>query len=277
MKRHSIFVWILTAFLVLGLSGCHNGIASTEEGQKGTVTKQIDLQEESESFSEATQENFVLPPVRVSPDAQAEGRLYRAYTFQEGFEEAEIVAVIKIGNWLSETETHCGTFFEATPLMVYKGELSESFIFYQAGYSEATLMHWPLYSYGEEVLVFLKSTKGMKVEDTYGYKDFVYSIAAYATSFYIVQDDAGCSYIVDWIGEIGRSVPDAKNYAEDGRITGQLRKNLEILDDVCGKRLSYDHYNDTYTVENCSFDNGHSAIITVEEFERATKKLREGQ
>ena len=201
----------------------------------------------------SSEENIVLPPNRVGASGKTELRLARSYTFEEAFETADIVAIIEIGNWICESEEYFATFFEASPIKVYKGDLPQDFIFTQFGYSEYTARHYPLFSYGEKLLVFL-STNTERL-DGIEFDTFVYSIGDYSTVAYVAEDDSGNIYLMDWLGMIGNSVPDAKNYIANTDIYEKLKMSLSNSSDIVDQE----------------FPREFQSIILLDDFEKAFK------
>lgn len=229
------FIFVIAFSLILCLVGC------------GKINTEI-----VNYSSDVMEEKIVLPAVRVGTDGEAETRLYRSYTFSEAFQEAGAVAIIEIGNWLSESEEHLCTWFEATPITVYKGELPQKFIFGQPGYSKITVSHFPLFSYGEKLLVFFAPDKMQGFE----YENFEFSLGSYSTVGYIVEDSSGHEYIMDWLGVWGCSVPNVKNYIGDVALYAGLKKNLDEIDAILGFNV-----------------REFQSIISVEDFEIEVQKM----
>ncbi len=137
------------------------------------------------------QKQIVLPPCREGT-SKANASLLRGYTFEEAVDESVAVAWIRIGNWLSEDlEAHpMGvTFFEAEVIECYKGDLPESIEIFQFGSSKATMQGFELFTYGDELLVFLNQAGG---EEPYGER--YYLTGNYATLMNIVKDTDGVAY-----------------------------------------------------------------------------------
>ena len=107
----------------------------------------------TEAPANSDEDSIVLPPARIG-ESVGRAHLAKYYSFETAFSEADVVARIKIGNWLSEDELLGSTFFEATVLQCFKGDIPEIFILTQSGTASATLQGYPLFTYGNELLLF---------------------------------------------------------------------------------------------------------------------------
>ena len=76
----------------------------------------------------------VLPPVRES-QYPTHSILAKYYDFQEAFQEADVVAHIRIGDWLGEDIDRNATLFQAETVDVFKGTLPDTFVYDQFGCS----------------------------------------------------------------------------------------------------------------------------------------------
>ena len=237
--KRLILLLLTTCICLLAFSSCNNASIASQD-----------------NFS-SREGDIVLPPTRIGISGEAEARLARSYTFSEAYEASSIVAIIEIGSWICESEEHFCTFFEASPISVYKGELPQNFVITQLGYSEYTVSHYPLFSYGEKLLVFL-STYTEKLDDL-EVEDFVFLIGDYSTVAYIAEDGSGNTYLMDWLGVVGNSVPSAKNYIGDPDIYKELKRSFGSSSDIIG-------------VEN---SREFQSVILLDDFERAVQNLIE--
>ena len=63
------------------------------------------------------------PPVRIG-EAIGEASLLRSYSAAEAFQEADAVALVRVGDWLGEkTDGFPYTYYEADALECYKGDI----------------------------------------------------------------------------------------------------------------------------------------------------------
>ena len=107
-------------------------------------------------------EDHVFPPgERINPDAIVD--YYKAYDVQTAFEEATLVARVRITDWVCETEH--SSFYSAEVLTVYKGNPkyingSETNIHLsQYGSSRGTAFGTVLFIPGNEFILFMLRTK----------------------------------------------------------------------------------------------------------------------
>ncbi len=93
---------------------------------------------------------------------QAEGSMkvdyVRSYDLLEAMEAADAIVWVRIGNWLGEAEGH--TRFEAEVVQCFKGGLSGTIKLQQMGTSICTVKGFPLFTWGNEKLLFLEKGSG---------------------------------------------------------------------------------------------------------------------
>ena len=130
-----------------------------------------------------TKEEPILPPVRVNV-SRTEYLNMSDIRFSTAIkdEECDAVALIEIKNWLGETDGV--TFYDAKVLKCYKGDLDKKIIIGQGGSSEYTVPGYPLFIYGNKLLVALNgseretiTTDGKKITGTtYGIMNVFYQL-----------------------------------------------------------------------------------------------------
>ena len=156
-------------------------------------------------------EEKILPPARYGEEVGSV-LLANEYTFDEAKEAADYIAQLKIGNWVSENLTTNETMFEAEVVKVYKSpdgkELPDDIIFIQLASSKRIFANIPLMTYGNEIFVFLSDADYSGVDNAY------YSIGAFSTVLYVVNDSSGETYAVDRFTMLGPTT-DIANYAVD--------------------------------------------------------------
>lgn len=128
----------------------------------------------------------VLPPVRES-QYPTHSILAKYYDFQEAFQEADVVAHIRIGDWLGEDIDRNATLFQAETVDVFKGTLPDTFVYDQFGCSRGTEAGYPLYSYGNEILSFLH-------KETLDGTEVYLNLGVHTTEFLVIQADSGDYY-----------------------------------------------------------------------------------
>lgn len=97
----------------------------------------------------------VVPPVRTA------GKLLIDYStsieerMTDAVENADAVAYVRIGDWLGDTDDSYAMYeFETVELI--RGELPEGSVLLQDGSSTGTIPNFPLFTAGNELLLFLK-------------------------------------------------------------------------------------------------------------------------
>ena len=94
------------------------------------------------------------PPVRIG-EGTGNACFNRSFSLTEAFEEADVVALVQVGNWLGEkTDGFPYTYYEADALECYKGDIPAHFTLMQSGASTSTYEDYPLYTYGNQLLLF---------------------------------------------------------------------------------------------------------------------------
>lgn len=135
------------------------------------------------------------------------------YNFETAFAEADAVARIKVGDWLAETE-HV-TYYEAAVLQCFKGDMPDIFTLIQDGCSDHTLDRYPLFTWGDEMLLFLDIAKD---DEDLEFNSPYWIIGAFTTIFDVAYDKDGNRYYVDSYGVIGERTDIEKNYSDDAKV-----------------------------------------------------------
>ena len=86
----------------------------------------------------------VLPPTRWGTKGTFDVQLEMAYGFESAFADADMVAHVRVGDWIDEDTDIYATYYEATVLHSYKGEETGNFVLTQDGCSEYTMGGYPL-------------------------------------------------------------------------------------------------------------------------------------
>ena len=138
MKKRITCIVLVFVMLALSLTGC--GKLKIQDGKV-----------------------VVLPPVRVGKKNHLiKYTLDVDYDFESTFAEADFVAHVRIGNWLSEKKEGMSTRYKAEIIKCYKGDMAGKFTLVQSGSSWYTLPDYPLFTYGNEFLVFCKQYENKK-------------------------------------------------------------------------------------------------------------------
>lgn len=171
-------------------------------------------------------EEGVLPPTRLGNETEISALLARRYTFEEAYQEADVVAHVKVGNWLGEEEEKRATYFDATIVEQYKGNAIDEIVLFQDGTSKGTLKGYPLFTYGNEMLVFLKEAVETEYEDAY------WIIGAYTTMLDVVYDEGGNLYYMDRYGTLGETIEASMNSAGDAELRSRLYEKASEKDEM---------------------------------------------
>jgi len=164
----------------------------------------------------------VLPPSRWG-EGEAQGMLPHTYSLSEAYDAAEVVALVTVGDWLEEELITGRTFFRTTVQKVYKGDIPHEFVLAQEGCSTWTYRNYPVFTYGNQLLLFLIKYDVSMYRDTYDlveYPDAYELINTYSTVMYVTQDDSGMSYVLDALGMVAEGVPNTLSVYEIARKLG---------------------------------------------------------
>ncbi len=201
------------------------------------------------NFQSAQQPEVVLPPTRLG-QYQTESELARSYTVQEGAQEATVIAWVRIGNWLGEDfsdGTLFGrTFFDLEVVKVFKGNPADNIVVVQQGSSVGTMRQYPLFTYGEEMILFLRESSNAPHENCY------WIIGAYSTVLDVARDNDGNAYVIDGFYFLKKSMGDTMiSNVENAEKRSQIFGNVEKMDPLANV--------DSYTQE--------WIILEIEDFE----------
>lgn len=179
----------------------------------------------------------VRPPVRIG---EATGNAsFRSYSLTEAFEEADVVALVQVGNWLGEnTDGFPYTYYEADALECYKGDIPAHFTLMQSGASTSTYEDYPLYTYGNQLLLFLDQTQTDWGESYIQYPGAYVNVCSFITMMYVANADDGSRYFVDRFGLMTyEELMNNPGSATLGQPAAQLRDRglmAELSDNVKG-------------------------------------------
>ena len=164
-------------------------------------------------------ENVVLPPTRIGSSTVGASFGPR-YTFESALSEADAVARIIVGNWLGEDDELEKTYYEATVLQCFKGDMPDRITLLQDGCSSSTLKGYPLFTSGNELLVFINHASVTDYDSPY------WIIGAFTTILDVSYDNAGRRYYVDPYGILGETIDITMNYATDPAISSEVRNTM---------------------------------------------------
>lgn len=176
----------------------------------------------------------ILPPARNVPYPGLVD--YADVNFESVYSQAEAIVRIRVGNWLGEdTGIRNNTYFEATVLECYQGTAPEKFTLIQTG-SSYGIDGRPLYTYGNELVIFLKKN----LDEEIPFEDAYYNKGSFFSVFDVYYDYDGNRYYVIRNGWFGKSLPFTTPLSEIpmNEITEYAVKNDPILKET-GFGFSY--------------------------------------
>ena len=199
--------------------------------------------------SQLGKEESVRPPVRIAPGAMLM-QLQERYTVASAFEQADAVVRVKIGSWLGEnTEAH-KTYFETSVLECFKGNIPTKFTLMQDGCSTVTQEGYPLFTAGNELLLFLYEATNFQ-----DYESAYWIAGAFTTIMDVAYDADGNRYYADRYGIFCENFFGCLNYTayttveEELVIEKSLRAYLNRVDpffETMGYRFPYIYRGDAF-------------------------------
>ena len=175
----------------------------------------------------------VLPPHRTGA-ASLDVSLEQFYTLESAMEEADLVALVRIGSWIGETSEGTFTYYQAHVLKTFKGSTSEEIALVQDGNSVRSIAGFPLFTAGNEFLLFLKQGTGTE------YANFFWMLGSFTAFFDTVRDGKGALYYMDRFGIIGSSAEGCENFLFDTDKADELRQAAAKADpEAEGYRYHY--------------------------------------
>lgn len=167
----------------------------------------------------------VLPPTRIgSSDIHA--TFEKRFTFNTAFSSADVVASVRVGNWIAEDVDLQKTYYKATVLQCFKGDLPPEFTLLQDGCSTGTFKGYPLFTNGNELLVFLNKATVTDYPSPY------WIIGSFTTVMDITYDESGSRYYSDRHGILGETVDISNNYALQDNIFAELYSKSVANDSI---------------------------------------------
>lgn len=158
----------------------------------------------------------VTPPRRTGAAAMKVS-LEEFHTLESAVEAADLVALVRVGDWIGENGDVASTYYKAKILKTFKGSADEDIVLIQDGDSAMTVVGFPLFTAGNELLLFLK--KGTAVE----YENAWWMLGSFSAFFDAVRDGSGQTYYLDRFGIIGPSVG-RENFIFDADKAEELKK-----------------------------------------------------
>ena len=168
----------------------------------------------------------VLPPTRIGASGY-KATMVKDYPFESAMSEADVVARVEVGNWLAEDNENIKSYYEAKVLQCFKGTIPENFTLLQNACSAVTTKRYPMFTSGNELLVFLKkSTRCNTYESPY------YIVGSFTTILDVSYDENGNRYYADRYGILGRSIDITSNYAHDVDVSAEVVATAATKDPI---------------------------------------------
>ena len=193
-------------------------------------------------------DKIVLPPVRVGQKGKHQGILSSDYsTVDQLYAYSDAIAHIRVGNWLEESEYY--TYFEAEVVELYHGTLPDHFILEQFASSGFTILGCPVFTYGNEYILFLKKdTDGPEDGCHYPDNNTYRSSGGHPSILELAADSEGKQYFVDRFHFIETSRLSFGNYYKDTSVATSISSALRKRD-LVGQKLSKT-YEKIYAVDD---------------------------
>lgn len=171
------------------------------------------------------EEKTGLPPTRVG-EGTMHVSLSQRYTVETAFAAADVVARVEVGNWLAEDLELHKTYYQATVLECFKGEIPDTFTLLQSGCSTFTIVGYPLFTKGNEILLFLKEATNLDYEAPY------WIIGSFTTVMDVAYDEEGNHYYADRYGIFCENFSGCSSYASRGSIATEVRTYAVAADPI---------------------------------------------
>ncbi len=175
-------------------------------------------------------DEIVLPPVRVGTEGYSQASLSaRSSTIESLCEYIDVIAVVRVGNWLDEDTHH--TYYNAEVLDLIAGTLPDQFVLLQDGNSKCTMKGYPLFTYGDEFLLFLvKADYAPEEGCAYPNKNSYWIAGSYSTVMEVVEGENGNYYFVDRYHLLDRSAIELINLKTENTVNTMVHQTLASRD-----------------------------------------------
>ena len=237
LRRRGYLRFAAAAAALLLAAGAALGIASAakNKGAKALDYAWENLPAGYEFMADtAVPRNAALPKTQTA-DFEARAEYSQSYNIISAYESSEAVCLGTVKNCLGETDT--GTYYEVKTQRLYKGDLPETFVLFSLGNSEATVKGAPLFTYGDQLLLFLTPWGHDGYEGSYD------STGADVTLLFAAASKDGGVYLIDRGGLLSYTTkqerPDIKlnNHGSDRELTDELIDYIETFDKATSAQL----------------------------------------
>ena len=189
-----------------------------------------------------SKKQVVVPPVRMSeyPAGSSLGNV--PGSIQEAIERSDAVAMVRVGDWLGDSATKMCTLFSAEVIETIKGELPATFTLLQDGSSEFTYRDYPLFTYGNELFLFLTKISDENREFLKLPENTYKITGTYTSVMHLIELD-GEKYVIPRDYALLENMPESvKNLAKDEAFLKRAVDELKRSDSILSKvNIAYAH------------------------------------
>lgn len=185
----------------------------------------------------SAKKTVVTPPSRTGEETYLVKCPIGFRSMEEAYCAADVVAHVRVGNWLGDTKDYPFgdlTCFETSAVKLYKGTLPEPFVLVQEGSSKRTREGYPLFTYGDELLVFLSPFGPFENADDMPCRENSYGdIGAPFTHMDVAYDREGNAYFLarELMFADRTDIPNYRNV--DPELCDALLEELASRDPLC--------------------------------------------
>ena len=183
----------------------------------------------------AARETVVTPPSRVGTEREEADKIeLPGYSMEDAYRASTAVAHVKVGNWLGSAEDNEDlhfTYYEVTTVKAFKGNLPEKFVLVQYGDTKVTWIDYPLYTSGDELLVFLTPYEFFDEPESISRGNTYRLLNDFASVLNVAFDKTGNVYYIDSYGALGRFTDLPRQNGNDD-VFNAVREDLTERDPV---------------------------------------------
>ena len=230
-RRRRLVRGIAAAAALLIVFGAAFGVA------KAAGAGWKDPQQNADGPAAAVPKDAVLPPARIGTEGNIHSVIRGPLTIGSAKEESIAVCVLTIGDWIGEDDDE--TFFDAKVEKVICGELPEHITLCQHGNSKWTSKGFPLLTYGDRLLAFLRDVtwNDEQPDNCYTFTGVKF------THFFIEKANDGREYAIDISGVLSHYSErekgfHVKNHSEDIRLIHELITSISGYDELLSDWLN---------------------------------------
>lgn len=190
----------------------------------------------------------VVPPTRIAGKMIIDYSTSIEERMTDAVENADAVACVRIGDWLGDTDDRY-SIFEFETIELIRGELTEGAVLLQDGTSTGTIDGFPLFTAGNELLLFLEKCSDITRSQLDLPADSYFIAGAPYTVSDIVTLESGERFIIPRDSKFASGVLPgvSKSFAADLKLResclDELKRADEIWNDI-PRSINYVYYLD---------------------------------